>query len=104
MVQRPALSPDRSLALYTNIFGVLPDQAAAFVTKMLHAQLQRGSAAETNGPHRQKKPNTWVAACTQAVGPGPGGQRCRAPLAAPRRPVQGWDCGSAAGRAQGGAR
>jgi len=33
MVQRPALSPDRSLALYTNIFGVFPDQAAAFITR-----------------------------------------------------------------------
>lgn len=53
MVQRPALSPDRSLALCTNIFGVLPDlsdQAAAFITKMLHAQLQRGSAAEQIEP------------------------------------------------------
>lgn len=45
MIQRPELSPDRSLALYTNVFGVLfPDLALAFLTRCSTLGSKRYSA------------------------------------------------------------
>lgn len=67
---------------------------------MFHAQLQRGSAAETDGPHQRSKHIPWVGICTQAVGLAPEGGAaehpallraapCRAEAAAPLRGGRG---------------
>lgn len=67
---------------------------------MLHAQLQRGSTAETDGPHQRSKHIPWVGICTQAVGLAPEGGAaehpallraapCRAEAAAPLRGGRG---------------
>lgn len=56
MIQSPALSPDRSPALYTNTFGVaFPDQALAFLTGCSPPGSERAAQAETKEPHQESK-------------------------------------------------
>lgn len=103
MVQRPALSPDRSLALYTNIFGVFPDQAAAFITRC-STRSSKG-AAQPRQTDPTSKVNTypgWVSAPRRLAWPRREARLstplCSAPLRAGLR--LRLRCGAGAGRGE----